>query len=318
MNLQATCTNTPHLLGYMFKRASMASFLRSAAPPRREWSLEEAALFAARKEFELLKLLSTDKKALATARRLGFLFGQTQMQPQTPPAASAGGVAAARPAGAADDASVAPLAAPRRARRRSARRAQPAEWAHPQPQTHTSAAAADGDAAAPPARVARPEVVRADDAASRVNARQRRSAARSAQRHAARRRPIRTAAQVLTFLLRLRRRAPTRRAYVELSSDQMSTYSTRVSVDSMEDAWATPLPSRSASSKRERSDSPPSRSAGSSAGCTPPSPGSCASYEPPEECADGLCEMCDRCAREGRWDHQRLRRKALAMLLAPR
>ena len=45
-----------------FKRASMASFLRSAAPPRREWSLEEAALFAARKEFELLKLLSTDKK----------------------------------------------------------------------------------------------------------------------------------------------------------------------------------------------------------------------------------------------------------------
>ena len=73
----------------------MASFLRSAAPPRREWSLEEAALFAVRKEFELLKLLSTDKMALATARRLGFLFGQTQMQPQTPPAANAGGVAAA-------------------------------------------------------------------------------------------------------------------------------------------------------------------------------------------------------------------------------
>jgi hypothetical protein len=69
----------------------MASFLRSAAPPRREWSLEEAALFAVRKEFELLKLLSTDKMALATARRLGFLFGQTQMQPQTPPAANAGG-----------------------------------------------------------------------------------------------------------------------------------------------------------------------------------------------------------------------------------
>ena len=50
----------------------MASFLRSAAPPRPEWSVEEAALFAARKveeavlfaarkEFELLKLLSTDK-----------------------------------------------------------------------------------------------------------------------------------------------------------------------------------------------------------------------------------------------------------------
>jgi len=41
----------------------MASFLRSSSPPRREWSVADAALFAARKEFELLKLLSTDKKA---------------------------------------------------------------------------------------------------------------------------------------------------------------------------------------------------------------------------------------------------------------
>eukprot|EP00966_Prymnesium_polylepis_P196843 4561410-Prymnesium_polylepis.1 len=65
-----------------------------------------------------------------------------------------------------------------------------------------------------------------------------------------------------------------RRAYVEFSSDQMSIYSTRVSVDSMEDAWVTPLPSRSsASSKRGRSGSPPPRSAGSDAGHTPPSPG---------------------------------------------
>eukprot|EP00966_Prymnesium_polylepis_P100244 2321997-Prymnesium_polylepis.1 len=64
----------------------------------------------------------------------------------------------------------------------------------------------------------------------------------------------------------------------------------------MEDAWATPLPSRScssAASKRGRSNSQPSRSAGSSAGRTPPSSGLYASYEPPEECADGLCEMCD-------------------------
>jgi hypothetical protein len=50
----------------------MASFLRSAAPPRREWSVEDAARFAACKEFELLKLLSTDAKALAMARRLAF------------------------------------------------------------------------------------------------------------------------------------------------------------------------------------------------------------------------------------------------------
>eukprot|EP00966_Prymnesium_polylepis_P004039 92394-Prymnesium_polylepis.1 len=69
----------------------------------------------------------------------------------------------------------------------------------------------------------------------------------------------------------------------------------------MEDAWATPLPSRAcssrASSKRGRSNSPPSRPAGSSAGRTPPSPGACASHEPPEECADGLCETCEWCAR---------------------
>ena len=57
----------------------MASFLRAARlPPRRaEWSVEECALYAARKEFELLKLLSTDKKAFATARRMG-LFTQPQ------------------------------------------------------------------------------------------------------------------------------------------------------------------------------------------------------------------------------------------------
>ena len=109
----------------------MASFLRSSSPPRREWSVADAALFAARKEFELLKLLSTDKKALAVARRLGLLFGQKQMQPQTqPPAAHAGDAAAAQPAGAADDASAASPAAPQRVRRRSARRVQPAPQGH--------------------------------------------------------------------------------------------------------------------------------------------------------------------------------------------
>ena len=53
-----------------FKPASMASFARSPAP-RTEWTIAEAALFAARKEYELLRLLSADKKALATARRPG-------------------------------------------------------------------------------------------------------------------------------------------------------------------------------------------------------------------------------------------------------
>eukprot|EP00966_Prymnesium_polylepis_P052469 1215206-Prymnesium_polylepis.1 len=59
----------------------MASFVRSAPPRRTEWSLEDAERFAALKEFKLLQLLSTDKNALATARRLGFLFGHTQTQP---------------------------------------------------------------------------------------------------------------------------------------------------------------------------------------------------------------------------------------------
>ena len=47
----------------------MASFSRR---PSRLWTIDVCALFAARKEFELLKLLSTDKKAMAAARRLGL------------------------------------------------------------------------------------------------------------------------------------------------------------------------------------------------------------------------------------------------------
>jgi hypothetical protein len=53
----------------------MASFARSPAP-RAGWTIAEAALFAARKEYELLRLLSADKKALATARRLGLPWRQ--------------------------------------------------------------------------------------------------------------------------------------------------------------------------------------------------------------------------------------------------
>jgi len=79
----------------------MASFVGSAPLRRSEWTVEEAARFAALKEFKLLQLLSTDKKALrATARRLGFLFGQTQTQPHVP--AVPAGDAAVLPDGAAD------------------------------------------------------------------------------------------------------------------------------------------------------------------------------------------------------------------------
>jgi hypothetical protein len=49
----------------------MASFA-ARRPPRAAWNVEECARFAALKEYELLRLLSTDKKAMTTARRLGL------------------------------------------------------------------------------------------------------------------------------------------------------------------------------------------------------------------------------------------------------
>ena len=46
----------------------MASFVRAPAP-RAEWTVEDAARFAALKEFKLLQQLSSDKQALTMARR---------------------------------------------------------------------------------------------------------------------------------------------------------------------------------------------------------------------------------------------------------
>ena len=99
-------------------RRDLVQRRRRAAPA---WSIDDASTFAALKEFKLLQLLSADKKALMTARRLGLLLGQSQPQSQQqPPAVPAGRDAAALPAGAADAAVPAPL---RRARRRAARSA---------------------------------------------------------------------------------------------------------------------------------------------------------------------------------------------------
>eukprot|EP00966_Prymnesium_polylepis_P200183 4639181-Prymnesium_polylepis.1 len=70
-----------------------------------------------------------------------------------------------------------------------------------------------------------------DGAAPRANARQRCSAECSARRHAARRRLIRTAVHAWLFLVRLRRGALQRRVASDSASDQMSEYSTRVTVD---------------------------------------------------------------------------------------
>ena len=213
----------------------MASFVRRA-PPRPAWTLEERALFAARKEFELLRLLSTDKKAFATARRLG-VFSYSHSQPQ---ASNVAMDAAAAPSCSTAAAGAPPTAAdPSRARRSAARRAQPAPQAGPQPQPHppTPAVAVDaGRDAGVAARALPPAVV----AMAAPNARERRSAVRSGRRHAARRqRLVRCQVWALVFLLKLRRRARLRRDLTDL-----------------EELSAAPADDASAS-KRVRSDSPP-------------------------------------------------------------
>ena len=60
---------------YALQFSGMASPHRRVVPPAAErWSPEQAAEFAARRDFRLLQLLSTDARATATARRLGY-FG---------------------------------------------------------------------------------------------------------------------------------------------------------------------------------------------------------------------------------------------------
>ena len=92
-----------------------AAFFRAAAArPRPAWSPEECAVYDARRDFELLKHLSRDKQAFATARRLGFVAshiasgavpahgaaasaaGRASAGQQTPAAAAGGGGAARR------------------------------------------------------------------------------------------------------------------------------------------------------------------------------------------------------------------------------
>ena len=99
----------------------MASFARLALP-QRVWTIEEYALFAARKEFELLKLLSTDRKALATARRLGYNTSAWQPHPHNAVASTAADPAALSTGGANDSstpshATIAPRRVAPRARR---------------------------------------------------------------------------------------------------------------------------------------------------------------------------------------------------------
>ena len=109
-------------------KRTMASF---AARPSRPWSVEEAAVFAARKEFELLKLLATDRKALATARRLGAFRSYTHSQPPTA-AVSGSGASASRTG----DATSHQRGEVNPARRSAARHAPPPAREGKQPQPH--------------------------------------------------------------------------------------------------------------------------------------------------------------------------------------
>ena len=121
----------------------MASFA-ARRPPRAAWGVEECARFAALKEFELLRLLSTDRKALATARRLGLFASHSQPHP---PAAAVGGAAATAPSAAADESSAAPKVPNARQKRSAARSARHhAEMRAaqpPHPQSPTPAAPAE-------------------------------------------------------------------------------------------------------------------------------------------------------------------------------
>ena len=188
---------------------AMASFARLALP-QRAWTIEEHALFAARKEFELLKLLSTDNKALATARRLGFMTNAGHPQSHTAAASRAAAPAALSAAGA-DDSST-----PSRtttATRRAASRARRTRQANPQPQPPPPLAAGVGGTAG--GALSRGHS--ADGPSATIgSARQRRSAARSALRHAARRRLIRSQMLAILFALKLRRRARLHRGLAEL------------------------------------------------------------------------------------------------------
>ena len=78
----------------------MASFARRWSPAA-AWSVDDASTFAAQKEFKLLQLLSNDKKALATARRLGVFSQKPQLQGQASAARAGAGASRSSNAGAA-------------------------------------------------------------------------------------------------------------------------------------------------------------------------------------------------------------------------
>jgi hypothetical protein len=178
---------------------------RRRLPPRPSWSLAERARYGAVRDFELLKLLATDRKAFTTARRLDLF--QSHPQPHPLAAAMSGADAAVAPGVAAAAAAAASSGSPSSASRRAARSVRPAAVAHPHPPPPAIAVGREAGAAVSSTRD-RPV---GDAPAPAANARRRRSAERSARRHCARQRPVRCCALAILFILRVRRRVRLRR-----------------------------------------------------------------------------------------------------------
>jgi hypothetical protein len=166
---------------------------------------EEHARFAARKELELLKLLANDPKAQSAARRLGLRLAsfQPHSHPQPQPRADRRGrpdqsARAGISAGVPADGDAAPRAARGTSSHRQQGQPLPSCPPHSQPQP----AAHRPREARPAKRAASTPTPLARDA---TNARQRRSAARSARRHAKRRLLLSRTILATQFIVRLRR-----------------------------------------------------------------------------------------------------------------
>jgi hypothetical protein len=195
----------------------MEAFFRSARRPSRpsEWTLEDAARFAALKEGYLLQFLSENKKAFATARRLGLPL--LQSQPLPPSAAKDGQQRRRVPRS--TSASVPPARG--RANASGNQRAgstRPASQSPMQPPTSASAPATSAAPAVGTGRgAAEASCSSGDTSEQRPNSAKRRSAERSARRHARRQRVIRCQVLAVLYFLKLRRRARRRRDLQDLS-----------------------------------------------------------------------------------------------------
>ena len=178
----------------------MEGLLRAGRPPlrRSDWTPEDCARFVAHRDVEFLAGLARNKAALRAARRLR-LFDRLHSCSSASSAAMSMGVPPAPPVDSSGAASFSPN------RQRPARRARPSrlDGSKPQPHPPTAAAAVVAGRDAPVAAPA-PEV--AGTSLASPNARKRRSAARSARHHAARRLALRNRMIMVTFIAKLRRR----------------------------------------------------------------------------------------------------------------